>query len=353
LSPLQIVFLKNIETALAGFPTDGLTTNCIAVGFLPSDGSAISPRYTLTQTSSINSALGAKSSTYGLYAQIRESPFDGNQLFPWIEDIKASGAVFVASIMPSIPLSRVTPSRAREVASVLKRFTDEGIVVWLRFAHEVNWYLRDGTYKGNAAEFLTAWKNMYNTNCKDNPMVKCFWSPNRASNVEKDIGPFWPGRDFVDIVGIDCYPASDESTADPQMFDHCYKRFYDTYSAPYDLPFAIGETGAGNGQKVDWLKQLVSQETHAKYPNYVSLSWFEFDKEADFRVVMTDQKTLQETKNILLDKAGACESGGGASPTLTPTSSSMVPQPTIDSAAPQATCDWGYVYEYHKHKHTC
>lgn len=269
-----------------------------------------------------------------------------------MDDIKASGAVFVASIMPSVPLSQVTPERAKEVAAVLKSFTDNGIVVWLRFAHEINWYLKDGTYQANAAEFLTAWKSMYNANCKNNPMVKCFWSPNRASDVQKDIDPFWPGREFVDIVGIDCYPTSEESTANPRMFDRCYKSFYDTYSGPYGLPFAIGETGAGNGRKLDWLKQLVSQETHTKYPNYVSMSWFEFDKEADFRVVVTDQKTLQETKNILLDNAGACGGAGGASPTLTPTISSIAPEPTIDSVASQATCDWGYVYEYHKRKPT-
>jgi hypothetical protein len=36
-------------------------------------------------------------------------------------------------------------SQAVNIAKVMKQFTDEGIEVWLRFAHEVNWYQTDGT----------------------------------------------------------------------------------------------------------------------------------------------------------------------------------------------------------------
>ena len=48
-----------------GLPDDTLKTNCISIGFLPSEGDSASPRYTMAQ---INGALGAQSSTYGWYA---------------------------------------------------------------------------------------------------------------------------------------------------------------------------------------------------------------------------------------------------------------------------------------------
>lgn len=308
----------------------------------------------------INSALGAKSATYGLYAQIQSSSFDGKQLTDWLDDVKSSGAVFVASVMPSIPFSEVTSDVAQQVAAVMKKFTDEGLEVWLRFGHEMNWYVKDDkpTYKGTAPEFIEAWKNIYEANCKGNDKVKCFWSPNR-DDIE-NIKPWWPGQEFVDIVGIDCYPQEGEDTSDQSLFGKLYDNFYDTYSKAFNLPFAIGETGAGDGQKDNWLKQLVSQD-HAKYPNYISMSWFEFDKEADFRVVITDDATLQKTKDTLLSGSGGSCGGGtagngtdssnDASPTSGTVSSKLagnklvtIPTPSPEPKQEQKqddTCTWG------------
>ncbi|KAF1969331.1 glycoside hydrolase, partial [Bimuria novae-zelandiae CBS 107.79] len=328
-----------------GLPDDTLKTNCISIGFLPSEGDSASPRYTMAQ---INSKLGAQSSTYGWYAQISSSGFDGSQLLAVKDDVVASGAVFVASVMPGrdINFSAVTADVAKQVASVMKQFTDAGVTVWLRYAHEMNWYIKDGTYNGDAASFVTSWKHVYDAACRDNPLVSCFWSPNQDSTA--NIEPWWPGDDYVDLVGIDCYPRSKDGTPNSAMFDKLYGGFYDKFSKPYNLPFAIGETGAGSGQKEPWLETLVSADTKAKYPNYVSMSWFEFDKEADFRIVMTDEGTLGKTKEILL-KGGDEQCGGSGNGTTPPveteTPVSNAPSTTSTSAAKptnsSARCDWG------------
>jgi len=292
----------------------------------------------------INSRLGAKAGAYGWYAQIKEDTFDGSQLLAMKKDIIASGAVFVASVMPSVNFNQITPEKAQQVAAVMKQFTDDGVKVWLRFAHEMNWYVQDGTYHGTAPDFITAWKNIYEANCKNNANVKCFWSPNQAGSM-KDLEPYWPGPEFVDIVGIDCYPKDGESTDGNTLFEKMYGSFYDTFSKPYELPFAIGETGAGPGQKEGWLKQLVSQD-RSKYPNYVSMSWFEFDKEADFRIVMTDDAMLAKTKQVLLTGGdgtcgGGVGSGNGTVPVTLPTSPEL--SKTAPGSKPTSTgkCDWG------------
>lgn len=154
-----------------GLPDDTLRTNSVSVGFLPSEGDATSPLYTMAQ---INEKLGAKASTYGWYAQITSSDFDGSQLLAVKEDVIASGAVFVASVMPMINFNLVTKDVANQVASVMKQFTDAGVTVWLRYAHEMNWYVTDNTYHGTAADFLTSWRNVYNAACKDNAKISCF-----------------------------------------------------------------------------------------------------------------------------------------------------------------------------------
>lgn len=41
------------------------------------------------------------------------------------------------------------------------------------------------------------------------------------------------------------------------------------------------------------------------------MSWFELDKEADFRVFMTDVSMLIKTKKTLLAGAETCKAGGG------------------------------------------
>lgn len=306
----------------------------------------------------INDKLGAKSSVYGWYAQIKSSNFDAHQLLDIKQDVIDSGAVFVASVMPSVNFNEITPDVAKQVAAVMKEFTDAGVTVWLRYAHEMNWYVVDGTYHGTSADFLTSWKNIYEANCANNDKVSCFWSPNQVGSVS-DLEPWWPGQEFVDLVGIDCYPRNKNDLGDAE-FDRLYGDFYNTYSKPYNLPFAIGETGAGDGMKSEWLKTLVSPDKKTKYPNYVSMSWFEFDKEADFRIVMTEDATLQQTKQTLIGAGGSCGagsgsgSGNGTAPIAT--SSPIVTGSPVVTKAPAASgtskavpgpansgasCDWG------------
>ena len=287
----------------------------------------------------INGKLGAKSATYGWYAQITGNGFDGQQFLAIKDDIVASGAVFVASVMPYIDFSAVTPDVASQVAAVMKQFTDAGVTVWLRYAHEMNYYVTDGTYKGDAGAFVESWKNIYNAACKDNDKVACFWSPNQAGNPASDLASWWPGEEFVDLVGIDCYPTKDDDTSSGALFDKLYGGFYDAFSKPYGLPFAIGETGANAEKKEAWLKTLVGQKE--KYPNYVSMSWFEYDKEADFRIVETDEGTLGQTKETLLaggnDQCSAPATGNETAPAPAPSESASVPA----DGGQAGQCDWG------------
>lgn len=116
----------------------------MAVGWYPSNGNAtegvISPRYTLKQ---INQRLKAKSATYGLYSHLNSDNYDDYELMDVFGDVVRSGAVFIPAIMPvlSAGFSGVTPEVAAQIARSMRKFTDRGVVVWLRFAHEMNWYV--------------------------------------------------------------------------------------------------------------------------------------------------------------------------------------------------------------------
>ncbi|KAF3073148.1 hypothetical protein CFAM422_005132 [Trichoderma lentiforme] len=288
---------------------DGLPTNCvyvnnIAFGALPSDGEpGQSPQYSMAQ---LNSALGAKICGYGWYSQVSSSSYDGSQLKAVMSDVVSSGAVFQPAVMPTLPLGSFTASTASQIASVLEQFTSQGVEVWLRFGHEMNYYLSVGTYSGTAAQFVNAWKLMAAA-VAGNDKIKMWWSPNNVGNNVGSVAQYWPGAEYVDLVGVDCYPSGSISSS---TFGSCYQSFYNTYSAAYNIPFAIGETGyCGSSGADDWLSAIMNPPSG--YPNYIAASWFEYSKECDFRII--ESGNLAETQQILLH--GATSSGGGGSGT--------------------------------------
>jgi hypothetical protein len=132
-----------------------------------------------------------------------------------------------------------------------------------------------------------------------------WWSPN-VDTSSAPIAPYWPGPDYVDIVGIDCYPKSLSDSS----FESCYGSFYQTYSAAHNLPFAIGETGYGtSSQNAAWVSQLVSQDM-CKYPNYIAASWFEYNKEENFLIIEGSSSILSQTQDLLLHNSkSGCSSG--------------------------------------------
>ena len=72
-----------------------------------------------------------------------------------MSDVVASGAVFVPAIMPTgLKFSDINESVGQQIASILNQFTSQAVEVWLRFAHEVNYYvLPDTNGAGNASEY--------------------------------------------------------------------------------------------------------------------------------------------------------------------------------------------------------
>ncbi|KAL1741345.1 glycoside hydrolase family 26 protein [Schizophyllum fasciatum] len=273
-----------------GLPADGLKAkNGVPWGWLPDSGAG-------NNMAQINDKLGkSKASTYGWYAQITSSTFKGEQLLSQLDDVVASGAVFIPAVMPSIDLSKVDKKVAAQVADVLKKFTDKEVEVWLRFAHEINWYLTDGTYSGDAASYQTAWANIAAA-VKSNDKIKMFWCPNQAGSID-DLKPFWPKDEgTVDIVGYDYYPKK------KQTFEDVYGAFYDTYAKGKGKVFAIGETGNGvadDSLKEYWFKQIAEVDT-GRFPDFVATCWFEYDKERDFRLVIgQSEKTVEMTRSEL------------------------------------------------------
>jgi beta-mannanase len=112
----------------------------------------------------------------------------------------------------------------------------------------MNWYTNDGswseeanakvntTYSGTPAEFIQAWK-MLALSVADNNKVKMFGCPNWGSDIQYRRDVWWPGVEYIHIVGLDAYPRNFS-----RSFQDLYKPFHDEYALANNIPFAIAET---------------------------------------------------------------------------------------------------------------
>ncbi|GAA6042717.1 hypothetical protein JCM8097_005544 [Rhodosporidiobolus ruineniae] len=266
----------------------GISKNNIGIGFLPD--------YTNQKMSDITSGLGLKSSFYGWYAQLPSSgDWDGSQLTSQMDDIKACNCIFQPAVMPTKGWAGLTESdnsQALAIAKVMKQFTDEGIEVWLRFAHEVNYYTTDGTYQGDADDFKAGWAAVAAA-VADNDKVKMFFTPNVAGSLDDYVSWMPDDTSTIDYLGIDYYPKSSSES----FLDHM-QPLYDKYCSDGSIKFAIGETGQGWKGSIDerlaWLDQCTNEATAKAMPHYVGVSWFNYNKEQEFRLFIADDSSTND-----------------------------------------------------------
>lgn len=273
----------------------------IFAGFLPDDGSGGGSKESMSQ---INSALPAKSAWYGRYAQVTAGKtFDGNQLYSVLDDVKESGSILAASVMPYKTWYGLTESDNHNAVAIAKVCNDiyktHGIEVWLRFAHEMNWYQVDGTYTGGVSDFQTGWKVLAKAIEEHAPETKLWWSPNVGS--DSDYERYWPQEGRVDVVGFDWYPN------DPykESFYERAKPFHDRYTKDGAI-MVQGETGlhytGSDEEKMQWVKSL-SDDKAQSLSNYMGWMWFNYDKyengrQVDFKIIKPGQSAAITSKAV-------------------------------------------------------
>ena len=130
-------------------------------------------------------------------------------------------------------------------------------------------------------EFITAWQNVHAA-VANNSKILMFWCPNY--DTVENIQPWWPGPDYVDIVGMDYYPPAGTT------FATTFGDFYDGFAARYNKHFCVGETGSVDGGTVEakeaWISQLANADLK-RFPCYKSTTWFEYLKAGhDYRIIV-------------------------------------------------------------------
>jgi hypothetical protein len=118
----------------------------------------------------------------------------------------------------------------------------------------------------------------------DETQVRWIWAPNSISTWPVAMTSFWPGSDFVDLVGFSAYNLGGEPEDWVSVSDSLHLASQVLRTVARDKPFLITQIGSGRqgGEQDEWIVDMV--DFIEEDPNMVGFVYFNFDKEADWRV---------------------------------------------------------------------
>ncbi|MFA5801328.1 MAG: glycosyl hydrolase [Thermoleophilia bacterium] len=197
----------------------------------------------------------------------------------------------------------------RRWARDLKSF---GYPVIIRPMCEMNgdWTSWGGTVNGNVpADYIPAWRHMHDVFVQEGVTnVKWVWSPNMdesAAGASDTFNTYYPGDDYVDYVGINGYNWGTSVvlpywSSSWQTFTRVFQYSYDELATRTAKPIMITEMGSTElgGSKAAWTTDMFST-LKTRFPRVVSLTWFNINKETDWRIQSSTRNLRAFRKAIL------------------------------------------------------
>ena len=191
---------------------------------------------------------------------------------------------------PAYALDRITAGDFLTYeTSWAKQIKAYGKPVVLRFAHEMNgsWYPWSAQANTNTAgDYVAAWKQVRSVFTSQKVANVSFsWSPNVPYTGSTQLSSVYPGDAYVDQVALDGY---NWSTLQPGS---AWTSFWGVFSAGVTeiravsgKPLFVGEVGCPEvgGDKAAWVRDMFA--TLAQHPEIRGFTWFDYDKETDWRV---------------------------------------------------------------------
>ncbi|MEP9380807.1 glycoside hydrolase family 26 protein [Nocardioides sp. KR10-350] len=247
------------------------------------------------------------------------------------------GAMLLVTLEPQDGLASVTDTVIKSVVSLVDSYDRQGVPVLVRFAHEMNgsWY----AWGQDPAAYVRTFRRLADAVHSGAPGAAMLWAPNygggypfaggeysakpgtrafrlldtnhngRLDRRDDSYAPYWPGKDYVDWVGMSVYhwglryPWGENELPEAGKFvgmlrgtyagwhgqDLPTPDFYAEYAERYDLPLAVTETAAlyvpGNGGadeldlKSRWWDQVYAADLPEELPQLKMINWFEQKKQ--------------------------------------------------------------------------
>ena len=179
----------------------------------------------------------------------------------------------------------------KNYAQSCKEWKDE---IRIRFGHEMihddnpytyGWY----PWQDKPESYKKAFRHIYNI-FKDvgADNVKFVWCPNnRLQDLEVNLEilkKYFPGKDYVDWLGIDGYNWGDPQDDFDKLFSIIYSILTEHPEIFGDKPVMLGEFACAEGDfKPEWIKEAF-QKIKEKYTKIKAFYWFNAKKERDWRI---------------------------------------------------------------------
>ncbi|KUI28499.1 endoglucanase [Mycobacterium sp. IS-1742] len=224
-----------------------------------------------------------------------------------IAKVDAAGATAVITWEPWLWRTDVTAAGAATMSGIAEGRHDDHLFAWaaalavtgtpvhLRFAHEFNgdWYPWTPAQGTTPDVYVAAWRHTHDLFRRAGATnVRWMWSPDAMSRGDQPLSAWFPGDDYVDVVGIDGYnwgttrPWS-RWTPPVELFGPAVTEV----RALTGRPMMLAEVGCAEdgGDKADWISALIAWA--AAQPDVGAVIWFDHDKETDWRITSTPAAT--------------------------------------------------------------
>jgi hypothetical protein len=186
---------------------------------------------------------------------------------------------------------------------------DWGKPLRLRFAHEMNgssypWCA--GRSGNSAAGYVAAWRHLHDVFAGAGVgNVRWVWSVNRSKGTT-DLASLYPGDGYVDLAGIDGYNGGSEvDYGGWQSFEQVFGGTLAEVAAVTSKPVWLTEMASAErgGDKAAWMKDFFARLRH--HPEVVGFTWFNFRKEADWRIESSPASERAFAAGLAATKEGA------------------------------------------------
>ena len=289
--------------------------------------------------------LGRRPAVYVSFSPVPIDAVHGDFLDEAVEMLVQSGGMLLLPLEPRAGLDSITPAVAESIAARVASYNARGVMVLLRFAHEMNgsWY----EWGQQPRKYVAAFRRVADAVHRKAPGTAMLWAPNygggypfpdgkflarahdaelaaldsngdgRLTSADDPYAPYYPGDAYVDWVGMSLYhwgtsyPWGSNELPEADKFarmlegdyhgsagDHReLPNFYAEYGEHRNKPVGIFETAAfyapaARGAqeiaiKARWWQQAYAPDIESRFPHLKMINWFEWDKyetEVDARV---------------------------------------------------------------------
>ncbi|HET6845293.1 MAG TPA: glycosyl hydrolase [Anaerolineales bacterium] len=283
-----------------------------------------------------NQRLGHRAKLFVRFFAFPLADSDLATLATTVKAVASEHGMLLITLEPMGGLAAVTSAAAESLAEGLAQANKSGVPTFVRFAHEMNgsWY----PWSQQPSAYIKAFRIVADAVHSRAPQSAMLWAPNygggypfkdgpfeahpgngdfslldtngdgRLDMTDDPYGPYYPGDDAVDWVGIslyhwgNAYPWGDNEVPEPGKFlaqlhgkynglngdDSAIPDFYETFWTGHDKPVAIPETAAFYDPKRSgaieltlkqaWWRQVLDPAFLDAHPGIKMINWFEWFK---------------------------------------------------------------------------